>query len=161
MHKKGIIRFVSDKLIPFTRLTSYNLFIKNYNDCAYTNTNIWNISCNTFELWDDTPVGHACPDIIIPLLSQDDSNNNNINSLMIDVMLAKDYWKYPTQINIQTYDKRVIILKRYIEEIFQYFISKDDGIGKLLFAYFSGLVKVDGNNNHPPTLLWNCIIKMH
>ena len=103
--KQGIITFVSDELIPFTRLITYNLLITNYNDYAYTNTDIWNISCNTFELWDDTPVGHAYPDIIIPLLSQDDSNNNNINSLMIDVMLPKDYWKYPTQINMQIYDK--------------------------------------------------------
>ena len=43
-------------------------------------------------------------------------------------MLPKDYWKHPTQINMQTHDKRIIILKRYIEEIFQYFMSKDYGL---------------------------------
>ena len=78
--------------------------------------------------------------------------------MIIDIILPKDYWKYPTQINMQIYDKRIIILKRYMEEIFQYFMSQDYGIGKL-FTYFPALVKVDKNNNPPPPLLWNCIIK--
>jgi len=47
----------------------------------------------------------------------------------------------------------------YIEEIFQYFMSKDYGMGKLLFTKQAELVKVDKNNNPPPPLLWNCVIK--
>ena len=103
--KQGIISFASDELTPFARLITHNLLIKNHNDYTSTNANTW----NAFESWDDTPVVHACPDII---------NNNKTHSLIIDITLPKDYWKFPTQINMQTCDECIITLQRYIEEIF-------------------------------------------
>ena len=153
--KQGNVIFTSDELIPFTRLVTFNLCIKNHNTVTYNNTNVWNISSNSFELWDDSPVGHSYPDVIMPL---EEEQNESSNDLIIDIILPNDHWKYPTQVHVQIHKKRIIILKRYIEELFQY-MDECYGIGKLTAKLMPHSIEVDEYNNPPPPLLWFCDIK--
>ena len=153
--KQGNVIFTSDELIPFTRLVTFNLCIKNHNTVTYNNTNVWNISSNSFELWDDSPVGHSYPDVIMPL---EEEQNESSNDLIIDIILPNDHWKYPTQVHVQIHKKRIIILKRYIEELFQY-MDECYGIGKVMAKLMPHSIEVDEYNNPPPPLLWFCDIK--
>lgn len=138
----------SDELVPFCQLEAKDITVDNsLPSDGSTKRPRLNVMASALNMLDLTPEGYGYSNVLSPL-----TEGAPCSSFTLRFSRSPDRWKEPTKLEIELSGVRLFFLRRFLNEIAQYMVSKDHGIGRLLDKIGFSQVIFDAKGNPPPPL---------
>ena len=140
---------MSDELNPFTSLKL------KYLQCTYESE--LEIEASDLLLLNLTPEGQYFPRVIQPLKPDDSTETWDTPVIRLKFSASPLPWKTSSTLLAKINGVQILLLRQYIEELSQFHLAEDHGIGRLL-----SLIKteplVDENGNKSPPLMLRVLV---
>jgi hypothetical protein len=146
------LMLASDELAPFCRMKVENCTIDNvFNGDASVERSCVNFEAKTFHVLDLTPEGIGFPDILFPFVSELELATDPPASFRVQFLPSKHEWIEPSNFFVELHGVRLVLVRRFVNELLQYCVSENYGVGLLLSKTKStGQPQYDVNGNPPP-----------
>lgn len=144
--------FTSDELIPFCRVEAEECTIDNAVETskASAKSPCINVAATSLRVLDLTPEGYGYPDILYPLAMKDIASSAPCSSLVVHYFPSSNKWKEPSKVDVELRGMRAVVLLRFLNELTQYMVSRDYGVGNLLDRLGLSDTIFDAKGNPPP-----------
>ena len=151
------VLLTSDELVPFCQIEVLDCTLDNAMDCSLsTKRSRLNFEARWFRVLDLTPEGYGYPEILRSFALQEMTNIDSASSLAVHFYPRPDIWKEPAEMDIELNGIRLFLVRRFLNEVLQYMVSTDYGVGLLLDKLSS--VPVDSKGNRPPPFQYRASI---
>jgi hypothetical protein len=147
--------FTSETLVPFCRLTLENVCYKNkkaMESLDVPEMPTFALVASVFALQNLTPEGQFYPDVLT-LLSPEPST---FFPFQLRYFLSPDPWKINNRLEIDFTSFRLFLVRQFINDLLQYFVYDQYGVGKLRSKYET--IAEDIHGNFKPPLLYSVYI---
>lgn len=148
----------SDELAPFCRVQVENCTIDNvFKSDASMKRRCVNFEAKTCLVLDLTPEGCGYPEILFPMFPEEESITEMPASFRIQFLPSIDQWSEPSKLFFEFHGVRLVLLRRFINELLQYLMSENYGLG-LLLSKWGGQPLYDVNGNPPPPVQYHITV---
>ena len=147
------ILFASNEIVPFTRFAMNRVVFDFETASAFNDwTNKLHLVSRSFKVADLTPEGQSHPEFISEVSTQDE----NGMSPMLEIIVTdpEDIWHRFMDVQVRLSSARIVVLRRFVHELMQYFLTPLIGFGKFK-ATFGNDHGEDENGNSPPPLRYH------
>lgn len=148
------IMLCSDELQPFTRLVFDDLVI-DITKSIFLPEKQWLITAasRSILLFDLSPEGQFHHQVLGPVSADQPTTKSSFGkedaSFHMTLSLSSDSRMYPSELIIELSSLRFYLLRRYINELLQYFLGSEYGVGKFCSVFSSGPGHDQGTKPHP------------
>ena len=128
------VMFFSDEWQPFCKLQLQETDIQTLSSLHLVQSSLTSLIClaesENVLLHDLTPEGQYFGQVIIPVESIDVKSVKALpKPFELSLTLSSDPFKCPTELLIVLEGLRIMVLRRFVNELVQYFLSPDHGLG--------------------------------
>ena len=144
--------FASDELVPFCQIEARDCIIDNATkpDVSVKRPRM-NVVAGSLHLLDLTPDGYGYPEILYPMALKDMEAAAPCSSFSAQYFPSPDKWKEPSKLDVELHGMRLFVVRRFLNELTQYMVSKNYGVGRLMDTYGFWDPCLDTNGNPPPS----------
>ena len=131
--------FCTDELEPFMQFSVKKSSLHIIKTSALEHSGISShvkFVCDSLNLLDQSPQGSSHPTIVEPITSVSSTETKIDPMVDVTISLSKDISSFPSELQILISNARVVLLRRVINEIFQYFLYSDYGLGNFVLKHF-------------------------
>lgn len=152
------VLLTSDELVPFCQIEVLDCTVDNNTESDLsTKRPQLNFEAKWCRVLDLTPEGYGYPEILRSFALHEVTNIDSVPSLTVHFYSRPDIWKEPAEMDIELRGIRLFLVRRFLNEVLQYMVSTDYGVGLLLDKLSSDLL-VDSKGNRPPPFQYKATI---
>ena len=115
------------------------------------------IMSEEFLCFNLSPEGQSYQRVISPAAGAGPGVQKSSVPFFLEMFEFKDFWRYPTRVNVKISHSNIIILYRWVNEMMQYFINPKILMGSFVDKFFQPK-KLDKHMNPPPPMLWSLLL---
>jgi len=143
--------FTSDELVPFCQIEAKDCTVDNALESSKSvKRPRVNVVATSLHVLDLTPEGYGYADILYPLALKDTASTAPCSSFVAHFCPSPDKWREPSRVDIELRGLRLFVVRRFLNELTQYVVSKSYGVGLLLDKYGFWDPSFDAKGNPPP-----------